>query len=88
MRLDYAASTCSMAEVVDLGTWQSTLTDELARLVKEANEANRKILITNVGQSQRNKQLLAALKKNKFKRVGRYPGNSDSFVHVYIRGLK
>lgn len=92
MELFFSPNTCSMAEIGNLTThkyYRDSLNEDLAAQVADAEGQDRKMIIANVSAEQaKNKELLTALKKHGFKKVGSYFGNTDCYVHVYIRGLK
>lgn len=91
MELFRSANTCSAAEVGRLLEPGVTggLEAALRSVIGTGEGYDRRVLVAYVADYQAtNKELIAALKANKFKRVGSYAGNSARTVHMYVRGLR
>jgi hypothetical protein len=91
MEVYRSANTCSAAEIGHLLEEGScgSLTTALRNCVREALDTDRHFTVAYVADYQlKNKDLVAALKSNNFKKVGSYAGNSADTVHVYAHGLR
>lgn len=88
MHLTANGNTCSQIELCSIGpTLNGVFSEELKQCLMEAKNGSRKSVIANLVAHQNDsygEQMIEA----GFRLVGRYYGNSNAWVYVYIHGLE
>lgn len=87
MNLINSSNTCSMTELCSL--YADTSEDfkaKLDTLLAQAADNNRKMIIANLNPEQ-HKSYGPGLKAAGFVHVGKYYGNSNAYVQVWMHGL-
>lgn len=87
MRLQPSQNTCSMSELCEIyGRSLQEFNVSLLALLEEAEEDSARMIIANLAPDQ-HKRYGRALRAAGFRNVGKYWGNSNSYVQVWIHGL-
>jgi hypothetical protein len=88
MNLAHSPNTCSMTELCGLyANTEDEFQKNLQNLITEANSKSRKCIYACMHKYTQDR-FQKILKDAGFVFIGRYPGNSESWVHLWVYGLE